>query len=120
MTELDTTPEQTPAIPAWEYADAPESKDIVRLQDRYGLFIGGEFVEPKSGEYIATIDPSTEEVLAEVPRPDPRTSSSPSRRRATRSSRAGATCPARSARSTSTGSRARSRSGRASSPSSSR
>ncbi len=68
MTELDTTQERTPgAPPAWEYADAPESKDIVTLQDRYGLFIGGEFVEPKSGRYMATIDPSTEEVLAEVP-----------------------------------------------------
>jgi aldehyde dehydrogenase (NAD+) len=71
MTELDTTPEQTPPIPAWEYADAPESKDVVRLQDRYGLFIGGEFVEPKSGKYMATIDPSTEEILAEVPEAGP-------------------------------------------------
>ena len=71
MTELDTAPDQTPAIPAWEYADAPESKDVVRLQDRYGLFIGGEFVEPKSGKYMATIDPSTEEVLAEVPEAGP-------------------------------------------------
>ena len=71
MTELDTTQERTPAVPAWEYADAPESKDVVRLQDRYGLFIGGEFVEPKSGKYMATIDPSTEDVLAEVPEAGP-------------------------------------------------
>src|SRR5688572_31462302 len=71
MTELETTQERTPAVPAWEYADAPESKNIVRLQDRYGLFIGGEFVEPKSGRYLATIDPSTEEVLAEVPEAGP-------------------------------------------------
>jgi aldehyde dehydrogenase (NAD+) len=72
MTELDTTQERTPGVPpAWEYADAPESKDIVRLQDRYGLFIGGEFVEPKSGRYMATIDPSSEEVLAEVPEAGP-------------------------------------------------
>jgi len=72
MTELDTTQERTPGVPpAWEYADAPESKDIVRLQDRYGLFIGGEFVEPKSGRYTATIDPSSEEVLAEVPEAGP-------------------------------------------------
>jgi aldehyde dehydrogenase (NAD+) len=71
MNELDTTRERTPAIPAWEYADAPESKDIVRLQDRYGLFIGGEFVEPKSGRYVATIDPSSEEALAEVPEAGP-------------------------------------------------
>jgi aldehyde dehydrogenase (NAD+) len=71
MTELDTTQEGTPAIPEWEYADAPESTDVVRLQDRYGLFIGGEFVEPKSGKYMATIDPSTEEILAEVPEAGP-------------------------------------------------
>jgi aldehyde dehydrogenase (NAD+) len=71
MTELETTQERAPAVPAWEYADATESKDVVRLQDRYGLFIGGEFVEPKSGKYMATIDPSTEEVLAEVPEAGP-------------------------------------------------
>ncbi|HEX5902741.1 MAG TPA: aldehyde dehydrogenase family protein [Actinomycetota bacterium] len=50
----------------WEYADAPESTDIVRLEDRYGLFIGGEFVEPKSGTWFTTIDPATEEPLAEI------------------------------------------------------
>jgi aldehyde dehydrogenase (NAD+) len=71
MTELETTQERTPAVPTWEYADAPESKDVVRLQDRYGLFIGGEFVAPTSGRYMATIDPSTEEVLAEVPEAGP-------------------------------------------------
>jgi aldehyde dehydrogenase (NAD+) len=53
-------------VPVWEYATAPESTDIVRLEDRYGLFIGGEFVEPKSGKYFQTINPATEEVLAEV------------------------------------------------------
>jgi aldehyde dehydrogenase (NAD+) len=52
--------------PIWEYADAPESTEIVRLRDRYGLFIGGEFVEPKSDTYFETIDPATEETLAEV------------------------------------------------------
>jgi aldehyde dehydrogenase (NAD+) len=52
--------------PVWEYADAPESAEIVKLQDRYGLFIGGEFVDPKSGTWFETIDPSTEETLAEV------------------------------------------------------
>ncbi len=52
--------------PVWEYATAPESSDIVRLEDRYGLFIGGEFVEPKSGRYFPTINPATEEPLAEV------------------------------------------------------
>jgi aldehyde dehydrogenase (NAD+) len=63
--------ERTEAAPArrataWEYAPAPESKDIVRLRDRYGLFIGGAFVKPASGRYFTTIDPATEEPLAEV------------------------------------------------------
>jgi aldehyde dehydrogenase (NAD+) len=71
MTELETTSDRAPAIPGWEYAEAPESKEIVRLQDRYGLFIGGDFVEPKSGKYLATIDPATEETLAEVPEAGP-------------------------------------------------
>jgi aldehyde dehydrogenase (NAD+) len=52
--------------PVWEYADAPESTDIVHLRDRYGLFIGGEFVEPKSGTWFETIDPSNEQPLAKV------------------------------------------------------
>jgi len=52
--------------PVWGYADAPESTDVVKLEDRYGLFIGGEFVEPKSGRRFTTIDPATEEPLAEV------------------------------------------------------
>ena len=52
--------------PVWEYADAPESTEIVRLEERYGLFIGGEFLEPKSGKWFETIDPATEEPLAKV------------------------------------------------------
>ena len=66
MTDLEPVAPAQPVMPAWEYAAAPESKDIVRLQDRYGLFIGGEFVEPKSGRWFPTIDPSNETVLAEV------------------------------------------------------
>ncbi|HEY5905156.1 MAG TPA: aldehyde dehydrogenase family protein, partial [Actinomycetota bacterium] len=56
--------------PPWEYASAPESTDVVRLEDRYGLFIGGEFVEPKSGRWVPTISPSTEETLADVAEAD--------------------------------------------------
>lgn len=51
---------------AWDYAPAPESRDIVRIQERYGLFIGGKFVEPLSGERYTTIDPAREEPLSEV------------------------------------------------------
>jgi aldehyde dehydrogenase (NAD+) len=54
----------------WDYAPAPEARDIVTLQERYGVFIGGELVDPKSGEYFATLDPSTEEPLAEVAQAD--------------------------------------------------
>ena len=38
----------------------------MRLEDRYGLFVDGEFVEPKSGRWFTTIDPSNEEPLAEI------------------------------------------------------
>jgi aldehyde dehydrogenase (NAD+) len=53
--------------PSWDYSPAPESTDVVNLRDDYGLFIGGEFVEPLSGEYFKTINPATEEVLAAIP-----------------------------------------------------
>ena len=49
-----------------EYAPAPESTAIVSVASRYGLFINGEFVEPKSGRWFTTINPATEEPLAEV------------------------------------------------------
>jgi len=68
MTEAIERPAS--AAPPWEYASAPESTDIVRLDDRYGLFIGGEFVEPKSGRWFPTISPATEETLAEVAEAD--------------------------------------------------
>ncbi|HUG06764.1 MAG: aldehyde dehydrogenase family protein [Chloroflexota bacterium] len=51
---------------AWDYAPAPEARDIVRIQERYGLFIGGKFVEPFSGERYTTIDPAREAPLSEV------------------------------------------------------
>jgi aldehyde dehydrogenase (NAD+) len=56
----------TARTPQWDYAPAPESREIVKLADQYGLFIGGQFVEPKSGRRFDTINPATEEMLAEV------------------------------------------------------
>jgi aldehyde dehydrogenase (NAD+) len=50
----------------WQYASAPESRDLVTIRPRYDLFIGGRFVEPRSGRYFTTIEPSTEQPLAEV------------------------------------------------------
>src|SRR6266498_4172043 len=68
MAKIEKRERETPQRrePVWEYATAPESSDIVRLEDRYGLFIGGEFVEPKSGKRFVTINPATEEPLAEI------------------------------------------------------
>src|SRR5579871_1161425 len=50
----------------WEYAPAPESRDIVSIQSEYGLFVDGQFVVPRSGEHFATINPASEEPLASV------------------------------------------------------
>lgn len=49
----------------FEYAPAPES---VRpeIADKYGLFIGGEFVDPTSGNHFAAINPATEDTLSMV------------------------------------------------------
>ncbi|MET1074228.1 MAG: aldehyde dehydrogenase family protein [Umezawaea sp.] len=49
----------------WEYAPAPESRDIANLKPSYKMFVDGKFVEG-SGEPLKTINPGTEEVLAEV------------------------------------------------------
>jgi len=51
---------------AWDYAPAPESTDHVRLQARYELFINGKFVAPKSRKWFPTLNPATEQTLAEV------------------------------------------------------
>jgi aldehyde dehydrogenase (NAD+) len=51
---------------AFEYAPAPESRSIVDIRPAYGLFVNGEFIAPADGESMKTVDPATEEVLAEV------------------------------------------------------
>jgi len=50
----------------WQYAPAPESTDHVKVDDEYGLFIGGEFVAPAEDRYFETINPATEEMLSSV------------------------------------------------------
>src|SRR6201996_4756805 len=50
----------------FEYAPAPESRDVVSLRESYGLFIDGDFVPGQDGGVFKTISPATEEVLAEV------------------------------------------------------
>jgi aldehyde dehydrogenase (NAD+) len=58
------------AVP-WEYAPAPESREVVRLREHYGLFINGREVEAADGATFATVDPATEEILAQVARATP-------------------------------------------------
>jgi aldehyde dehydrogenase (NAD+) len=48
----------------FEYAPAPESRAVVDLRPSYGLFVDGEFTAG-SGTFT-TVNPATEEVLAEV------------------------------------------------------
>ena len=55
------------AIP-WDYAPAPESRDVVTLKERYGLFIGGKDVAASDGKVFVSVNPATEEPLAEVAR----------------------------------------------------
>jgi aldehyde dehydrogenase (NAD+) len=64
LTELERKQDRAPIPAGWEYATAPESREIVELRERYGLFVGGEWLEPK--ETYTTIDPASEEPLAEV------------------------------------------------------
>ena len=61
-------PAETTSVEAFDldYAPAPESTAMVNLADRYGHFIGGEFVPARSGRTFTTISPSTGEPLAEV------------------------------------------------------
>ena len=48
----------------FDYAPAPESRAIVNLEKTYGNFIAGKFTKP--GKTYQTINPATEEVLAEI------------------------------------------------------
>ena len=51
---------------SFEYSPAPESRAIVNLATSYGLFIDGKFAQGQDGAPFKTINPATEEVLAEV------------------------------------------------------
>jgi aldehyde dehydrogenase (NAD+) len=64
LTELERKHDRAPVPSDWTYAPAPEATDIVTLQERYGHFVDGDWLEPK--ETYTTISPATEEPLAEV------------------------------------------------------
>jgi aldehyde dehydrogenase (NAD+) len=66
MAQVEKRESHAPATFEWDYAPAPEARDIVSIRERYGLFVGGEELEPKSGEWFESISPATEERLFEV------------------------------------------------------
>ncbi len=74
MTAIETKERLTPGPASsamlWEYAPSLESTDHVKVASRYNLFIGGQFVEPHSKRWFETINPSTEETLAEIAEAD--------------------------------------------------
>src|SRR5213595_1226426 len=50
----------------WDYPPAPEAHSYIKLKSKYELFIGGKLVAPRSGKYFDSINPATEEKLAEI------------------------------------------------------
>jgi aldehyde dehydrogenase (NAD+) len=55
-----------PGESAWQYAPAPESRDIVSIEPEYGLFVAGAFRPAAAGHTFATLNPASEEPLARV------------------------------------------------------
>jgi aldehyde dehydrogenase (NAD+) len=49
----------------WAYDPAPESHRT-EIEDRYGLYINGRFVAPKSRRFFPTVNPATEDTLSEI------------------------------------------------------
>ena len=100
-------PPATRAVPSpleWEYAPAPEARDIVSLEDRYGLYIGGEHVAPRSRKWFAD-DLALDRGASRRGRPRRAHAMSTSRSRppAVRSRTAGRRCARPSGRSTCSG-----------------
>ena len=55
MTDLEKRPDRSPVPADWTYAPAPESTEIVSLRERYGLYVGGEWLD--TAEHFTTIAP---------------------------------------------------------------
>lgn len=50
----------------WNLDPAPESAAHIQLKKQYDLFIDGKWVKPSSKKYFDSINPATEDVLAQV------------------------------------------------------
>jgi aldehyde dehydrogenase (NAD+) len=53
-------------LSTWNLNPAPESTDHINLKDQYELFINGEWQKPASGVYFDTVNPATQEKLANI------------------------------------------------------
>jgi len=60
----------SPSTNGFDYAPAPESTSVVSINSQYGLFINGDFVDAQSERSFKTINPATEEVLADIAEAD--------------------------------------------------
>jgi aldehyde dehydrogenase (NAD+) len=64
MTDVEKRSDRSPVPQGWTYAPAPESTEIVELRERYGLYVGGEWLDAR--EHYTTLSPRDESPLAEV------------------------------------------------------
>ena len=58
--------------PTWEYAPAPEARNLAKIRSSYSLFVGGKWVDPIDGTTFKTVNPADESVLAEITSAGPR------------------------------------------------
>ncbi len=70
MSKKETTNTASDFLTDWKYAPAPEDNKHIRLNKKYDLFINGKFVKPGKGKYFDTINPATEEKLADIAEAD--------------------------------------------------
>ena len=49
----------------WDYSPAPETTKVI-IEPKNKLFIDGKFVSPKSRSWFATVNPATEDKLADI------------------------------------------------------
>ena len=50
----------------WNLSPSIENTDHIQIKEKYGLFINGKFIDPISGKYFTTINPSNETKLAHI------------------------------------------------------
>ena len=50
----------------WNLSPSIENTDQIQIKEKYGLFINGKFIDPISGKYFPTINPSNESKLAHI------------------------------------------------------